>query len=183
MRISSLLKAVFGVLIVLIGIVFWTQYQLQGNRSHDPVVAPAFRLPLISGGIIDLTEMRGIVVVVNYWASWCSPCQAEFSSMIELAEKFRGRPFKIIAISLDEENVAVINFLKKYSPLPENLLIALDPEKTSAAKYGTNKLPESYILDSNLRIVKKVVSAHDWMELQTVRALERLLKGESFNLY
>lgn len=90
--------------------------QLRAQMVDQP--APPLSLADLDGRIRTLTEHRGRVVLINFWASWCEPCRREFPSMLELARSLKDRPFHIVAISQDEDEAAMRAFLKEqgYDP-------------------------------------------------------------------
>lgn len=135
--------------------------------------APNFSLPS-KGGMVRLEDYRGKVVLLNFWASWCPPCVAEMPSLDHLNQRMQGKDFQILAVSEDEEGWAPIDrFLKR---LPLTITILLDPRGDAAALYGTNELPETYLIDKRGVVVKKYRGPRNWMDEEIVSEILLCLK-------
>ena len=122
--------------------------------------APDFTFPGLDEKMVSLSDYRGKVVLVNIWATWCPPCVEEMPSMEKLYRKFKGQNFEILAVSIDEPGLeAVAPFMKK-SNLTFPALI--DSEGTIKAVYGVTGIPESFIVDKQGILIKKIVGPVDW---------------------
>lgn len=100
-------------------------------------------------GPIKLSDYRGKVVYLDFWASWCTPCRKSFPWMNEMQKKYSKQGLAIIAINLDSKKKMVDGFLKK---IPANFDIAYDPEGRIAKLYQVKGMPSSYIIDRNGRL-------------------------------
>lgn len=111
---------------------------------------------------IDVSDrVRGKVVIVNFWATWCEPCAEEFPSMVKLLEKFPE--VVILAVSHDSQKDDIATFAKAFSlDAQKNLILLWDQDLSLGNLFKTNKLPESYVFDRDGRLVKKVVGIRDW---------------------
>jgi thiol-disulfide isomerase/thioredoxin len=112
-------------------------------------LAPAFRLPARSG-YVSLDSLRGHVVYLDFWASWCGPCRASFPWMAGLAERYRARGLKVVAVNLDKERALADAFLVEF---PAPFAIAFDPKGGTATSYKVSAMPSSYVIgkDGTLR--------------------------------
>ena len=122
--------------------------------------APAFSLKDLEGREVNLADLQGKVVLLNFWATWCPPCREEIPSMMRLNQAMAGRPFQMLAVSQDEggrEAVAAF-FRKSGTTLPT----LLDPGQAVGKRYGLTGVPETFIIDKKGVILKKVVGAMDW---------------------
>lgn len=153
--------------------------------------APAIELTGLDGGKVSLAALRGQVVFVNFWATWCPPCQEEMPSMMalgrELEAKYPGK-FKMVAVSVDEGWPAVRKFFadKPYGGSAAPLLVCLDDkdQRTTVAYYcaarggcpGEYKFPESYLVDRSGKLVAYVVGPRDWSDPRARTYLEQLLQ-------
>lgn len=138
--------------------------------------APPWTLPLRDGGQLSLAELRGKVVFVNFWASWCSPCREEMPSMELLARKYAKEDFVMVAISQDDDPAALDTFLRNNMPGgPLSMKVVRDRGSIVAKSYGTELLPETYLVDRDGRIVARFVSKYDWGRPEVSRTLDRLL--------
>jgi thiol-disulfide isomerase/thioredoxin len=113
----------------------------------DP--APRFSLPT-SHGSVSLDSLRGYVVYVDFWASWCDPCRKSFPWMNELQHKFADQGLKIVAVNLDTKQESLDKFLAKY---PVNFTIAFDPGGDVAKLYQVKGMPSSYLIDRQGNLV------------------------------
>ncbi|CED59386.1 Thiol:disulfide interchange protein DsbE, putative [Moritella viscosa] len=114
--------------------------------------APIFALPGIDNTQVNLEDYRGKVVLVDFWASWCTPCIRSFPWMDEMVEKYGEKGFVVIAINMDQESILATKFLQRY---PNKLTIAFDPQGAVAEQYEIMGLPNSFILNKKGEIVYK----------------------------
>jgi peroxiredoxin len=137
---------------------------LSTGRAPAPVgrgsPAPDFSLPRLDGGAaLSLAELRGRVVLVNFWATWCQPCEAEMPALERLYRSLSGSPFELVAISVDEDAEAVKRFRDR---LGLSFPILLDPERRVAERYQTFRFPETLLLDAEGRVVERYVGEKEW---------------------
>lgn len=122
--------------------------------------APNFEFPGLDGKLVSLNDYRGKVVLVNIWATWCRPCVDEMPSMQKLYQELQDDDFEILAVSVDTLGEKVVKpFMQKYQLTFPALL---DPQGSIKASYGATGIPESFIIDRQGLLVKKVIGAIDW---------------------
>ncbi|HEX9900201.1 MAG TPA: TlpA disulfide reductase family protein [Candidatus Methylomirabilis sp.] len=149
------------------------QVKAPGQRT---VEAPEFALADLMGSRVRLSDHRGHVVLVNFWATWCPPCRAEMPSMEKLYQAYRDRGLVILAISGDRAGTQVVeSFVEE---LGLTFLIVLDPAGEVFAQYGVRGLPTSYLLDRRGRIVSAEAGARDWNSKAARQVVEALLREE-----
>jgi cytochrome c biogenesis protein CcmG, thiol:disulfide interchange protein DsbE len=108
----------------------------------DSVPAPGFTLATRTG-TVDLDSLRGKVVLVDFWASWCEPCRRSFPWLASLHQRYAQRGLTIVAINLDKDRAAAEAFLKRFpAPFP----VAFDPPGKSAEAFGVSAMPTSYLI-------------------------------------
>ncbi|GMQ92524.1 MAG: TlpA disulfide reductase family protein [Gammaproteobacteria bacterium] len=112
-------------------------------------IAPDFTLPSYKGGSIRLADLRGKVVYVDFWASWCGPCRKSFPWMNAMHKRYGTKGLVIVAVNLDREAALANQFLKE---LPPDFHVVFDPRGDVAKRYGIPGMPSSYIVDRNGRI-------------------------------
>ncbi len=113
---------------------------------------PAILLNNLAGEAVDLNNLRGKVVLVNFWASWCEPCREEFDELIHLQEKYGAKGFKVLAINLAEMKPRITQFLKGNN-IPDNAVeILLDRNSTSYKSWKARGLPTSFLVGKTGRI-------------------------------
>jgi len=136
--------------------------------------APDVTLKSINNESLTLSTLKGKVVLLNFWATWCPPCREEIPSMMKLNSAMAGKPFQMVAVSIDEGGKkAVEDFFKdSHFTLPAYL----DPETSAAKVYGITGVPETFVIDKGGIIVKKVIGPMDWNSPEAIAFLERLMK-------
>jgi cytochrome c biogenesis protein CcmG/thiol:disulfide interchange protein DsbE len=118
---------------------------------------------------VDLSKLRGKVVVLNFWASWCAPCLEELPSLEALQHALPQ--VTVLAVSTDEDTGAYNNFLKQHHV---DLLTVQDAAMTSNALYGTYRYPETYIIDKNGMVRRKYIGPQDFSSKEIMDSLKRL---------
>jgi len=139
--------------------VFWLS-----KPPPDPIragqVAPTFELARLDGGPnLALESLRGRVVLLNFWATWCKPCEDEMPAMQRLANALAGTDFELVAVSVDQSADDVRAYRDR---LGLRFPILLDPEKRVASAYQSYRYPESYLIDRDGRILARYIGPRDW---------------------
>jgi peroxiredoxin len=146
------------------------------ERSAPPIepglAAPDFSLPLLGGGEISLRALRGKVVLVNFWATWCAPCEQEMPAMQRLYAQLAPRGFELVAVSVDEDAEAVARFRDR---LRLGFEIALDPKRDAADRYQSYRYPESFLIDREGTLVARYIGERDWDAPEYSGRIARLL--------
>ena len=148
------------VLVVAVGVVvlFAAPSYRQGEGSIAGRSAQDFALEL-NGHAAHLSDLRGKVVVLVFWASWCPPCVEEIDSLNALHKMIAPHGGTVLGISVDEDPAAYQKFLRDHNvPFPNYR----DASKTIAQMYGTAMYPESYVIGADGRILRKIVAAQEW---------------------
>ncbi len=142
------------------------------SKAVEGAMAPDFTARDLAGKEVKLSDLRGKVVLVNFWATWCPPCREEIPSMVKLNQAMAGKPFQMIALSIDEGGKGAIEqfFAKSGQTLPAYL----DGEQKVAARYGITGVPETFVVDKKGVILKKVVGGMDWGSAEVVAYLNGL---------
>ncbi|HUI08763.1 MAG TPA: TlpA disulfide reductase family protein [Bacteroidota bacterium] len=123
--------------------------------AQDEAVAPDFKLPNGSGGTVQLSKLRGKVVAVNFWATWCGPCRAEIPGMLDVYEKYKAKGLEIVGISVDRDGWGVINpFVKK---LKITYPVVLGTGETTDAYGGIDAIPTTFFVDRKGHVLKRHV--------------------------
>lgn len=138
---------------------------LRGTPEHD------FALTL-DGKPAHLSDLRGHVVVLNFWATWCPPCVDEAPSLNQLQREIQPRGGTVLGVSVDEDENAYEKFRVTY-----NLSFPTfrDPSRNIPLEYGTTMFPDTYIIDRNGRIDRKIVGPQDWTSADITAYLDSLL--------
>ena len=120
---------------------------------------------------ITLSQYRGQVVVLNFWATWCPPCVEEMPSLVEMQRRMKAKGVTVLAVSVDVGAGAYRQFVKDHNV---NLLTVRDPDQKSNSLYGTARFPETYIIDRNGVMRRKFIGAVDWTEPEVTDFLGKL---------
>jgi cytochrome c biogenesis protein CcmG, thiol:disulfide interchange protein DsbE len=150
----------WGVLAFGIGVivVFARPSYRQGEASIAGKPAQDFPLTL-AGKSEHLSDLKGKIVVLNFWATWCPPCVEETPSLNRLQKYIDSRGGMILGVSVDEDGAAYEKFLKDQAVIFPTYR---DATKKSAADYGTTLYPETYVIDRHGKIARKFVGAQQW---------------------
>lgn len=141
-------------------------------------MAADFKLPGLDGQTISLSSLRGKVVFLNVWATWCPPCREEMPSIEALYEKFKDdKDFVVLAVSQDSDGRApVASYVEKHG-LKFDVL--LDPENRVGEAYDVSGIPETFIIDQHGRIVAHHVGPYDWSNPEIRDALQELIQSKA----
>lgn len=136
-------------------------------------IAPDFTLKDLSRRDVRLSDFRGKVVLLNFWATWCPPCREEIPSMMKLNQAMAGKPFQMLAVSLDEGGRdAVDTYFKKSGTM---LPALLDTDNATSKRYGTTGVPETFVLDKKGVILKKIVGGMDWSDPEVISYFNEII--------
>ena len=137
-------------------------------------VAPDFTLQSYDGETVTLSHLRGKVVLVNFWATWCPPCRTEKPTMETLYRTFSGRDdFELLAVNVEEDAArALATYLQQYD---YTFPILLDSHARVQELFRVYRFPESFILDRNGIVVEHVIGARDWSDPKIIAYLTQLL--------
>jgi peroxiredoxin len=120
-----------------------------------------------------LTDYRGKVVLLNIWATWCPPCRVEMPSMERLHKKLAGTDFRLVAVSVDTDDSTTVNAFVREMGL--TFIILHDPSTAIQQIYQTTGVPESFVIDRDGTIVKKVIGPAEWDAPVNEALIRRLL--------
>lgn len=150
-----------GAFVVIAGIAIAGYFYYESTRPApiiDGSVAPAFSAPRLHGPDTSLADYRGKVVVINIWASWCNSCRQEMPSMENFYKSMKGKPFEILAVSIDANKNDADQFAKQ---LGLSFPILLDPGKKIYNLYQATGQPESFIIDKQGNVAKHIIGPLD----------------------
>jgi cytochrome c biogenesis protein CcmG, thiol:disulfide interchange protein DsbE len=150
---------------VVMTLVFGTALAVKIRPQIDLVgvgsTAPAFRAKdLATGRVVTLADYRGKVLLVNVWATWCAPCRVEMPSMERLYRRLGGPDFRVLAVSIDEDGDSVVTAFAREMGVTFDIL----HDRTGAIKpaYQATGVPESWVINRDGVIIKKVVGPSEW---------------------
>ncbi|MEF8792140.1 TlpA family protein disulfide reductase [Thiohalorhabdus sp.] len=123
--------------------------------------AREFDLPGLEGNNYRLSDLRGKVVLVNFWATWCPPCREEMPSMQGLYEDLKNEPFEVLAVNVGEQEGDVFPFVHGELEAELTFPILLDPDAKVIDRYPVRGLPTSFLVDKQGRLAYKAVGGRD----------------------
>lgn len=153
------------IFLVGLGAILYLFYLQSEHRVSERVIGKSvsdFELVSLEGQKIRLSDFKGQVVLVHFWATWCPPCAQEIPSLNKLYNKMRQMPegdFVLLAISMDERSEDVANFKKR---VPFDFPVYFDPTFKIADEFGTFGLPETFFLDRKGDIAQKIIGPQNW---------------------
>lgn len=139
---------------------------IQAAQNNDPIqtqsqTAPDFSFTALDGKTHKLSDFKGKVIVLNFWASWCPPCVKEFPILLGIINQFPDDAV-LIALSSDLDDAAMLRFIDKHPTLPKNMFVARDQDQSITHKlYQTFNLPETLVIAPDLTLHSKLIGA-DW---------------------
>jgi peroxiredoxin len=130
--------------------------------------APEF---VVSDGVttVDLAKLRGKVVVLNLWATWCATCVEELPSLVALQQQMPG--IAVVTVSADQDDAVLRTFLTRHNV---TLTTVRDEDRRVNQLYGTELIPETYIIDRQGKIRRKFISSQDWTGPEITDYLRKL---------
>jgi peroxiredoxin len=167
--------AVVAVVIAIIVVVI----VMGQKQKFEPVVAGSdiidFTLPDLEGNERKLSDYSGKVIFLNFWATWCKPCAEEMPSMQKVYEQFEGKPFEIVAVSVDSEPASTVaEFVETYGI---TFPVLHDRSGKIKETYKTTGVPETFIVDQNGVVAEKVWGPRDWLEPASLKVINDLLEN------
>lgn len=164
------LVALIGVLMVSLGYVIADAFREKVIAVGD--TAPDFTVTTESGRTVTRSNFGGKLLVVNFWATWCPPCIEEMPSLDEFQKRLVSDGVVVLGVSVDQSAKAYQQFLQRAKV---SFLTARDPSARISASYGTFRYPETYVIDSNGKVVLKHIGPQNWADERFVREIRSLL--------
>lgn len=139
---------------------FVSLQERKGYALQPGSVAPSFRLPSLAGGEVELASLRGRIVVLNFWASWCAPCVEELPSLERLHRALGGEQLVVLSVSADEDESALRRFVGEHGV---TFAVLRDPGgRLAAAAYRTTGYPETFVIDAQGVLSESVFGPAEW---------------------
>ena len=155
----------------------WSQ---RGNVGPVDVgaVAPSYAAATLAGDTLQLDALRGRVVLLNVWATWCAPCIEEMPALQRLHEQLAPRGLSVVAVSVDvagpRTDADVLSFIDQFGL---TFTVLRDASGRIEDAFGVAGLPTTFVIDRNGRIQRKVLGARDWDDPALASEIESLLEG------
>jgi len=160
-------------IVVLLGAFAYVIYDSIYERIVQPGDrAPDFSITADNGRTITRAEFGGKLLVLNFWASYCAPCIEELPSLDQFQRELADQGVVVLGVSIDKDPKAYKRFLNKYNV---SFLTARDPDNKINSEYGTFKIPETYLINRDGKVVGKIINATNWVDGRMVSYVKSLL--------
>jgi peroxiredoxin len=153
-RIDTLIKVAMAGLLCALAVVIFQSMREHVTGIGD--VAPDFTVTTDQGRTITPKNFGGKTLILNFWASWCQPCVEEAPSLTALQQNLASSGVVVLGISIDKNPKLYADFIKRFHL---DIQTMRDPDSNIAASYGTYKIPETYIIDKNGKVVQKFIGS------------------------
>lgn len=159
---------------------YWTTQPSSNSTAELPRLGQPiadFSLPNLQGRTITLSSLKGKVVFLNVWATWCQPCIDEMPTIQRLYDQLQPHGLEVLTVSLDPLGPQIVEpFVKQYGL---SFPVLLDVRSQLQRLYGTTGVPESFIIDKDGRLVEKVVGPRDWSHPNMLNMFQQLMAAPS----
>ena len=176
---NPVMKLIFIVLLLVLSIGGASAQGLpplthQLTPLKQPVAAPGLSFINLDEEMVDLKDLAGKVVVVNFWATWCPPCRREMGSMERLYQATHDRGVEILAVNVGEDLDTVFSFLGTVEPSPTFQML-FDSDAESMQRWGVKGLPTTFIVNPAGQVVYRAVGGREFDHPDMQNALLRLI--------
>ena len=149
---------------------------LEADESLRGLVAPSFTGRTVEGDTASLDALRGRVVILNFWASWCEPCRPEMPQFDALHRELQSEGLTVLGLNAGEEEDAVRRFARE---LGLRFPLVLDPDGAIRSAYGVVGLPTTFVLDREGRVAARAIGPLDWAQPDVLEVLRAVLADPS----
>lgn len=165
------------ILLALIAIAAATLFLVPETKVYEEVAsvgdpAPDFAYEDSTGKLWRLSDLRGKVVFINFWATWCSTCKGEMPQKEILRQKMKGKPFQMLGMLFRDDPANLPDYFKRNTV---NIPTLISPDNESAKLFGITGVPETFIIDKNGIVREKLVGPQQWNSEESIAMIEKYL--------
>ncbi len=165
------------ILVIVIAIALAVLFLLPKKKSYEEIAAvgkpaPMFELMDADGNMWKLSDLRGKIVFLNFWATWCTTCKSEMPYKESLFRQMQGQPFQMLGV-LFRDNPS--NLPEYYRTQPVSMPTLISPGNEMAKLYGITGVPETFIIDKNGIVREKIVGPGDWDSPERLAMIRKYL--------
>lgn len=186
----TLILMIIGIIAIIAVLLFWnpapakaaapapqSQEQIEATTlAKQGTVAPDFTVEMFEGKSVKLSDLRGKVVLVNFWATWCPPCREELTRVQkEIIDRFAGEEFVFLPISRGEEEHTVAAFRKR---MGYTFPMGLDPDQRIFRRYATNYIPRNFLIDREGKVVLASIGYDKAEFAHLVQTIEKTINNK-----
>lgn len=165
-----------GVMIV-VGVFLLSALGFSGiSCGEEETGAHPFTLPNLKGQAVKLTDLKGDVVLINFWATWCRDCVMEMPELEKLYQKLQSQGLSVLAIALDKEGQPAVEAFLKKEHLKLSYPILLDPDERVARAYRLSWVPVTIVVGREGQILETILGARAWGSQEVMDSFEQLLQ-------
>ncbi|HUL00384.1 MAG TPA: TlpA disulfide reductase family protein [Nitrospirota bacterium] len=178
-KIKNNKQVIFLFILVICAVLFFIGFVALDKKSGEKIItsgdtAPEFRLQTLAGHEVRLSDYRGKVVMVHFWATWCPPCIQEMPTLQKLYHHLNNKRFELLAVSVDEGGEKTVTAFMKNQRL--DVPVLLDSNRAISGLYGTFRFPETYIVDSRGIVRYKAIGPRDWTTPSNVQLVQSIIE-------
>lgn len=167
---------ILTVVVILLGTVLFVFLRPSDDTIGVANPVPDFSLPDDAGRQVQLHDFSGKLLLLNFWSTSCQPCVAEIPSLNALAARYQARGLAIVGVNQDGAPEAMQASLRQFrARTPIDFPVLFDADGRLADRYGTFRIPETYMIDPGGRLIRKIVGAIDWLHPSVLADIERHL--------
>jgi thiol-disulfide isomerase/thioredoxin len=179
-----------GAAVVVVAVILILRSDVAAPPVVRGVMAPAFELAQLGANddesgideptrseqaaLVELSSFSGRIVLLNFWATWCEPCEREMPAMERLYQALPREDFELVAVAIDDKEEDVRAFQERYQL---SFPILLDLDQAVYAEYQTMGVPESLLIDRDGRIVERYVGPREWDAIEYKSRIQELIDG------
>ncbi|MBR6655081.1 MAG: TlpA family protein disulfide reductase [Alistipes sp.] len=146
----------------------------QATIIKEGAVAPDFEVTMFDGEKVRLADLKGKVVLLNFWATWCPPCRAELARVEkDIIKRFEGKPFVFLPVSRGEERKTVAEFREK---MGYTFPMGLDTDSSIYKKYAETYIPRNFLINKEGKVVKASVGYDEAEFAELIKQIEETIK-------
>ena len=165
----------------LVVLLFLAVFSLQAKQlvpSNLTTISPALKAPTLKlktldDEVIDLKNLKGKVVLVNFWATWCPPCKAEIPSLYRMYKKLKNKNVVVLGIDIGEDTGTVFSYLNNLEPSPDYPVL-LDTDMSTMRRWGVAGIPTTFIINKQGKIVYKAIGGRDFDSKELISKIIKL---------
>jgi cytochrome c biogenesis protein CcmG/thiol:disulfide interchange protein DsbE len=165
---ETILRAAISLLVAALVFVIYAGIHERVVVAGD--TAPEFTITADNGRTVSVPGFGGKLLILNFWASWCPPCVQETPSLSQFAQTYAGKGVVVMGVSVDKDEKAYRAFLQRFNPA----FLTVRDFKIHE-DYGTFMYPETYIIDAQGRVLKKLAEPEDWMAPRITQYIDSVL--------
>jgi peroxiredoxin len=165
------------ILIVVIALAAAAIFLSPGKKSYKTIIAvgspaPEFELRDSTDRLWKLSDLKGKVVFINFWATWCTTCKSEAPHKTTLFNTMQGKPFQMLGVLYRDSPNNLPSYVRQYNVMTPTLI---DPDNAMAKLYGITGVPETFILDKEGVLRERVVGPKEWSSPEGMALIEKWL--------